>query len=226
MSERPTVSGKSVRGITMSMCTRGRGRSPRIPVNIQPVSTRVLPAKRPYEESSSDEEAEWEEQHTSVTPQLTAIGRVAEPGEPATEAPVRIRGRTQSKGGVSFTKARGSNKATWWVSYRGTRRHYYTEEAAEAALALFQTDTICASCERPIPHECSACGHREGDAIIEVAPVPAAAPIPVPVIPVPAPVNLVNPDPVQIRCRAIAPGVLSVTINGVTFTTRGEFEYP
>jgi hypothetical protein len=221
MSERPTVSGKSVRGITMSMCTRGRGHSPRIPVNIQPVTTRVLPSKRPYEESSSsDEEAEWQEQHTSVTPQLPPIGRVAEPDEPATEAPVRIRGRAKSQGGVSFTKARGSNKGTWWVNYRGTRRHYYTEEAANEALALFQTGTLCAACERPIPHECSACGHREGDAINEVAPVP------VPVIPVPAPVNPVNPDPVQIRCRAIAPGVLSVTLNGVTFTARGEFEYP
>ena len=202
----------------MSMCTRGRGRSPRIPVNIQPVSTRVIPAKRPYEESSSDEEAEWEEQHTSVTPQLPTIGRVAEPGEPATEAPVRIRGRTKSMGGVSFTKARGSNKGTWWVNYRGTRRHYYTEEAAEAALALFQTGTICAACERPIPHECTQCGHRE-----DAGP---AVPVPDPVIPVPAPVNPVNPEPVQIRCRAIAAGVLSVTVNGVTFTARGEFEYP
>jgi hypothetical protein len=221
MSEHPTVSGKSLRGVTMS------GRSPRVPVNIQPATTRFIPVnqlKRTYESSSDDPESDEEEQHTSVTPQLPTIDLVTEPDEPATEAPVRVRGRAKSMGGVSFTKARGSNKGTYWVNFRGTRRHYYTQEAADAALALFQTGTMCPGCDRAIPFNCSQCGH------VDTVPAYQAPINPVPVnpdqvIPVPAPIP-VNPDPVHNRCRAIAPGVLSVTINGLTFTTRGDFEYP
>ena len=211
----------------MSMCTRGRGRSPRIPVNIQPVSTRVIPAKRSYEESSSesgsDEEAEWVDPAVVSSTQtqgiaLPTIGQVNEPETPGNRPPVRPRGRTNSKGGISVAEARASNHLTYWVSYRGTRRSYYSRLEAEAALQLFRTGTMCPGCERPIPHECSQCGHREGDDVIEVA-GPAAAPVPVPVAAeIPAGTN--------IRVQTLSPGVLTITVNGVTFTTTGVFNYP
>jgi hypothetical protein len=126
-------------------------------------------------------------------------------------------------GGVSFTKARESNKGTNWVNFRGTRRHYYTRAAADAALALFCTGTVCAGCDRAIPFNCSQCGHVDTVPAYQ-APVNPVQVNPVPV-PVPAPIPA-KPNPVHIRCRATAPGVLSVTLNGVTFTTHGDFEYP
>jgi hypothetical protein len=203
----------------MSMCGRGRGRSPRIPVNIQPVSTRVIPAKR--EESSSDEEAEWEDPAVVSSNQtqgvaLPTIGQVNEPETPSNRTPVRPRGRVNSKGGISVAEARASNHRTYWVSYRGTRRSYYSRLEAEAALQLFRTGTMCPGCERPIPHECSQCGHREGDDVIEVA-GPAAVPVPV-AAEIPAGTN--------IRVQTLSPGVLTITVNGITFTTTGDFNYP
>jgi hypothetical protein len=225
MSQRPTVSGKSVRGIPMSMSGRGRGRSPRIPVNIQPISTRVITGnqnKRPYESSSdesSSSEVEWEEDQAVVSSaetqgiQLPALGQINTP-----EVSVKVRGRARSDGGISEIAPKASNKRSYCVSFRGTRRNYYTRAAAEAALALFRTGTMCAGCDRTIPFECEQCGHVDTTPAYQttVNPAPAA------VNPVnPEPVIPVNADPVQIRCRAIAPGVLSVTLNGVTFTTRG-----
>jgi hypothetical protein len=38
-----------------------------------------------------------------------------------------------------------------------------------------------------------------------------------------------EPEPVpvpKIQCRATAPGVLAVTVNGVSFTVQGDFVYP
>jgi hypothetical protein len=226
MSQRRGVSGKTLRGLPMGMRGRGGGGSTRIPVHIQPVSTRVIPAKRPYEESSSesgsDEEAEWEDPAVVSSAQtqgmpLPTIGEVNVPETPVARA-VRPRGRTNSKGGISITEARASNHRTYWVSYRGTRRHYYSLLEAKAALRLFRTGTMCPGCERPIPHVCSECGHREVDEVIEVA-GPAAAPVPVPVAAeIPAGTN--------IRVQTLSPGVLTITVNGVTFTTTGDFNYP
>jgi hypothetical protein len=92
----------------MSISGRGHGRSIRIPVDIQPTSTRVIPfnqRKRPYE-SSSDEsssgEVEWEEEQAGVSSaatqgiQLPALGQINTP-----EVPVRVRGRCRSDGGIS-----------------------------------------------------------------------------------------------------------------------------
>ena len=213
----------------MSMCTRGGGRTPRIPVHIQPVSTRVIPAKRSYEESSSesgsDEEAEWEEPQaetagvSSAETQgipLPTIGQVNEPETLSNRRPVNPRGRTNSKGGISVAEARASNHRTYWVSYRGTRRSYYSRLEAEAALQLFRTGTMCLGCERPIPHECSQCGHREGDDVIEVA-GPAAVPVPV---------AAEIPAGTSICVQTLSPGVLTITVNGVSFTTTGVFNYP
>ena len=165
-----------------------------------------------------------ESQHTSVTPQLPTIGRVNPPGEPATQAPVRVRGRVRSEGGISETAPRKSNKRTFWVNFRGTRRHYYTRAAAEEALALFRTGTICAGCDRKISFECEQCGHIDDVPAYQAAVNPAPVnPAPVDAAPVPVPVPTTALD---LLCRATAPGVLSVTLNGVTFTVQGDFKYP
>ena len=167
---------------------------------------------------------EWEEDQAVVSSaatqgiQLPALGQINTP-----EVPVNVRGRCRSDGGISEIAPRASNKRSFCVSFRGTRRHYYTRAAAEAALALFQTGTMCAGCDRTIPFQCEQCGHVDETPAYQTA----VNPVPAPANPVhPAPVIPVNPAPVQIRCRAIAPGVLSVTVNGATFTARGDFEYP
>jgi hypothetical protein len=221
MSQHPTISGKSL-----------RGHYSRVPANIQPSSTRFIPVNQRHYSSSddteSDEDQMQESQHTSVTPQLPTIGRVNPPGEPATQAPVRVRGRVRSEGGISETAPRKSNKRTFWVNFRGTRKHYYTRAASEEALALFRTGTVCAGCDRTIPFECKQCDH------IDDTPAYQAAVNPAPLNPVPAPIP-VNPDPVipaaippgtNIRVQTLSPGVLTITINGMTFTTHGDFNYP
>jgi hypothetical protein len=91
MSQHSSVSGETLRGV--SMRGRGRGQPPnRISVNIQPTSTRFIPLNKRHYESSSDDpvsssnhtESEEEPQHTSVTPQLPAISQAHPADAPAT----------------------------------------------------------------------------------------------------------------------------------------------
>ena len=208
------------------MSGRGRGRSSRIPAHIQPTTVRVTPMQvntatfSSDSDSQSEAEAEWEDPAVVSSTQtqgipLPTIGQVNVPERPITRA-VRPRGRINSKGGISVTEARASNHRTYWVNFRGTRRHYYSLLEAKAALQLFRTGTMCPGCDRPIPHECSECGHREGDDVIEVA-GPAAAPVPV---------AAEIPAGTSIRVQTLSPGVLTITLNGATFTTTGVFNYP
>ena len=220
MSTRPTVSGKCTRPALM----RGRGASSRVPAGLQPSSTRLTPMARTSSQlssssssasESSDETESEPDQAQPGTPTLPAIGQVNPVNGPATQAPVRTRGRAKSYGGVSFTPARGSNRDTWWVNYRGVRRHYYSRVAAHDAIALFRTNTICAACEQPLL----------GDNGLPVNPPPVPA-NPVQANPVPA-----NPVPAAaatqpISCIALAAGVIQVTINGATLTVNGTFTYP
>ena len=204
MSTRPTVSGKCTRPSLM----RGHGASSRVPTGLQPSTTRTTPLARTSSQLSSDSETESDTAPAQAgVPSLPAIGQVNPVNAPATQAPIRTRGRAKSYGGVSFTPARGSNRDTWWVSYRGVRRHYYSRVAAHDALALFRQNTICAACEQPLL----------GENGLPVNPPP----VPVPVNPVP-----VAPPANPITCVALAVGVIQVTVNGVTITVNGTFTYP
>jgi hypothetical protein len=81
---------------------------------------------------------------------------------------------------------------------------------------------ICVGCDRAIPFECEQCGHIDETPAYQVAVHPAPVNLP----PVdPAPVAAPAPA-LALICRATAPGVLSVTLNGVTFTVQGDLKYP
>ena len=209
MSTRPTVSGKCTRASLM----RGRGASSRVPSGLQPTSVRTTPLARTSSQLSSDSDSSDDDTESDTTPtqagvpSLPAIGQVNPVNGPATQAPIRTRGRAKSYGGVSFTPARGSNRDTWWVNYRGVRRHFYSRVAAHDALALFRQNTFCAACEQRLL----------GDNGLPVNPPPV--PVPVNPVPVAAPVN-------PISCVALAAGVIQVTVNGVTITVNGTFTYP
>ena len=200
---------------------RGRGASSRVPAGLQPTSTRITPMARTSSQlssssgsasESSDETESDADQVQPGVPTLPAIGQVNPVDRPATQAPVKTRGRAKSYGGVSFTPARGSNRDTWWVNYRGVRRHYYSRVAAHDAIALFRTNTICAACEQPLL----------GDNGLPVNPPPLPVPVnPVQAIPVPAAAATL-----PISCVALAAGVIQVTINGATITVNGTFTYP
>ena len=213
MSTRPTVSGKCTRASLM----RGRGASSRVPTGLQPSSIRTTPLARTSSQLSSASDSSDETESDTApaqpgVPSLPAIGQVNPVNGPATQAPVRTRGRAKSYGGVSFTPARGSNRDTWWVNYRGVRRHYYSRVAAHDALALFRQNTICAACEQPLL----------GDNGLPANPPPLPVPVnPVQAIPVPA-AAATQP----ISCFALAAGVIQVTINGATITVNGTFTYP
>ena len=97
------------------------------------------------------------------------------------------------------------------MNYRGVRRHYYSQAEADAAIALFRTNTICAACEQPLLGEDSL---PVNPPPVPANPVPAAAPVP----------NTAAPAQ-PIRCVALAAGVIQVTINGVTLTINGDFTY-
>ena len=217
MSTRPTVSGKCTRASLM----RGRGASNCVPAGLQPSSTRVTPmaptsSQLSSSSSSASESSDETESDTAPAqpgvPTLPAIGQVNPVDRPATQAPVRTRGRAKSYGGVSFTPARGSNRDTWWVNYRGVRRHYYSRVEAHDAIALFRTNTICAACEQPLL----------GDDGLPANPPPVPV-NPVQAIPVPVPVAAATQP---ISCVALAAGVMQVTINGQTITVHGTFTYP
>ena len=209
MNTRPTVSGKCTRASLM----RGRGASSRVPTGLQPSSIRTTPLARTSSQLSSDSDSSDDDTESDTAPaqagvpSLPAIGQVNPVNGPATQAPIRTRGRAQSFGGVCVTPARGSNRDTWWVNYRGVRRHYYSRVAAHDALALFRQNTICAACEQPLL----------GENGLPVNPPPV--PVPVNPVPVAAPAN-------PISCVALAAGVIQVTINGVTITVNGTFTYP
>ena len=98
------------------------------------------------------------------------------------------------------------------MNYRGVRRHYYSQAEADAAIALFRTNTICAACEQPLL----------GEDGLPVNPPPVPVQAQAPAVPVQA-----QPNPAQpIRCVALAAGVIQVTINGVTLTINGDFTHP
>ena len=191
----------------------GRGASSRVPAGLQPSSTRLTPLARTSCQLSSGSDSSDDDTESDTAPaqagvpSLPAIGQVNPVNRRATQAPIRTRGRAKSFGGISFTPARGSNRDTWWVNYRGVRRHFYSRVAAHDALVLFRQNTICAACEQPLL----------GDNGLPVNPPP----VPVPVNPVP-----VAPPANPITCVALAAGVIQVTVNGVTITVNGTFTYP